>query len=426
MYRPAEVQSREAVEVERPGATRQSHRKRWVIAILALLGVFVILVGIKTAQIMAMIKAGKAMVPPPESVTSAKVEQVEWQPVRQAVGTLIAIRGVTLGAELTGTVRQINFENGSLVKKGTVLIRFDTSSEQAQLQSAVADGALAKQTLERAENLRKQEVNTQAELEAAQARDKQTRATVNNLQAIINKKVIRAPFDGRVGIRAIELGQVVSPGTPLISLQTVTPIYAEFQLPQQSLADVKLGQKIVLKVDVFPGTSWEGTVTTVNPEVDPGTRNVRMRATVENPDGRLNPGMFASVEVQSGEKGQATVVPATSVIFAPYGDSVYVIEQDKGEGDKGAQPKGEEAKPKGPAGKATAQKPGSDKPNLIARQRFVRLGDRRGDFVAVVSGLAPGETVVSNGAFKLHNGQSVMVNNSLAPAAQFVPAPVDR
>jgi membrane fusion protein (multidrug efflux system) len=426
MYRPAEVQSREAIEVERPGATRQSRRKRWVIAILALLGVVVILVGIKTAQIMVMIKAGKAMVPPPESVTSTKVEQVEWQPVRQAVGTLIAIRGVTLGAELTGTVRQINFENGSLVKKGTVLIRFDTSSEQAQLQSAVADGALAKQTLERAENLRKQEVNTQAELEAAQARDKQTRATVNNLQAIINKKVIRAPFDGRVGIRAIELGQVVSPGTPLISLQTVTPIYAEFQLPQQSLADVKLGQKIVLKVDVFPGTSWEGTVTTVNPEVDPGTRNVRMRATVENPDGRLNPGMFASVEVQSGEKGQAIVVPATSVIFAPYGDSVYVIEQDKGEGDKGAQPKGEEAKPKAPAGKATAQKPGSDKPNLIARQRFVRLGDRRGDFVAVVSGLAPGETVVSNGAFKLHNGQSVMVNNSLAPAAQFVPAPVDR
>jgi membrane fusion protein, multidrug efflux system len=426
MYRPAEVQSREAIEVEHPGATRQSRRKRWVIAILALLGVVVILVGIKTAQIMTMIKAGKAMVPPPESVTSAKVEQVEWQPVRQAVGTLIAIRGVTLGAELTGTVRQINFENGSLVKKGTVLIRFDTSSEQAQLQSAVADGALAKQTLDRAENLRKQEVNTQAELEAAQARDKQTRATVNNLQAIINKKVIRAPFDGRVGIRAIELGQVVSPGTPLISLQTVTPIYAEFQLPQQSLADVKLGQKIVLKVDVFPGTSWEGTVTTVNPEVDPGTRNVRMRATVENPDGRLNPGMFASVEVQSGEKGQAIVVPATSIIFAPYGDSVYVIEQDKGEGDKGAQPKGEEGKPKAPAGKATAQKPGSDKPNLIARQRFVRLGDRRGDFVAVVSGLAPGETVVSNGAFKLHTGEPVMINNSLAPAAQFVPAPVDR
>jgi membrane fusion protein, multidrug efflux system len=426
MYRPAEVQSRESVELERPVATRQSKRKRWVIAILALVGVFVVLVGIKTAQIMTMIKAGKAMTPPPESVTSAKVEQVEWQPVRQAVGTLIAIRGVTLGTELTGTVRQINFENGSLVKKGAVLVRFDTSSEQAQLQSAVADAALAKQTLERAENLRKQEVNTQAELEAAQARDKQTRATINNLQAIIGKKVIRAPFDGRVGIRAVELGQVLSPGTPIISLQTVSPIYAEFQLPQQSLADVKVGQQISLKVDVFPKESWEGTVTTINPEVDPGTRNVRMRATVENPDGRLNPGMFASVVVQSGEKGQAIVVPATSVIFAPYGDSVYVIEQQKDEGDKAGQPKGEGEKPKAPAGKAAAQKPGGDKPALIARQRFVRLGERRGDFVAVVSGLAPGETVVSNGAFKLHNGESVMINNALAPAAQFVPSPVDR
>jgi membrane fusion protein (multidrug efflux system) len=425
MYRPAEVQSRESVELERPVATRQSRRRRWIIAILALVGIFVVLVGIKTAQIMTMIKAGKAMTPPPESVTSAKVEQVEWQPVRAAVGTLIAIRGVTLGTELTGTVRQINFENGSLVKKGAVLVRFDTSSEQAQLQSAVADAALAKQTLERAENLRKQEVNTLAELEAAQARDKQTRATVNNLQAIIGKKVIRAPFDGRVGIRAVELGQVLSPGTPIISLQTVSPIYAEFQLPQQSLADVKVGQKISLKIDVFPKESWEGTVTTINPEVDPGTRNVRMRATVENPDGRLNPGMFASVVVQSGEKGQAIVVPATSVIFAPYGDSVYVIEQQKDE-DKPGQAKGEGEKPKAPAGKAAAQKPGSDKPALIARQRFVRLGDRRGDFVAVVSGLAPGETVVSNGAFKLHNGESVMINNALAPAAQFVPAPVDR
>jgi membrane fusion protein, multidrug efflux system len=425
MYRPAEVQSREAIEIDRPVATRQSRRKRWVLAILALLGIFVVLVGIKTAQIMTMIKAGKAMVPPPESVTSAKVEQVEWQPVRQAVGTLTAIRGVTLGAELTGTVRQINFENGSLVKQGTVLVRFDTSSEQAQLQSAIADAALAKQTLERAENLRKQEVNTQAELEAAQARDKQTRATIANLQAIINKKIIRAPFDGRVGIRAVELGQVLSPGTPIISLQTVTPIYAEFQLPQQSLADVKLGQKIFLKVDVFPGTSWEGTVTTINPEVDPGTRNVRMRATVENPDGRLNPGMFASVEVQSGEKGQAIVVPATSVIFAPYGDSVYVIEQQK-PGEEAGPQKGEEAKAKAPPAKAAAQKPGGDKPTLIARQRFVRLGEHRGDFVTVVSGLAPGETVVSNGAFKLHNGEPVMINNALAPAAQFVPSPVDR
>jgi len=313
-----------------------------------------------------------------------------------------AIRGVTLSAELTGTVRQINFENGSLVKKGQVLVRFDVSSEQAQLAGAVADAALAKQTLERNESLRKDEVNTQQDLDNAQARDKQTRATVVNLQAIINKKIIRAPFDGRVGIRSVELGQVVSPGTPIISLQTVDPIYVEFQLPQQSLAAVKLDQQVQVKVDVFPGQHWDGTITTINPEVDLSTRNVRMRATVRNPDGLLTPGMFAAVEVLAGEKAPALVVPVTSIIYAPYGDSVYVIENSK------------ELKTK------------DGQPQLVGNQRFVRLGDRRGDYVAVTSGLAVGETVVSNGAFKLHNGQTLVVNNALAPKVQFVPKPEDR
>jgi membrane fusion protein (multidrug efflux system) len=331
MFQPASTTVRDPKTLEdaAPYTTKPHRRRRWLLAIGALLGIVLILVGIKAVQIMTMIKVGKAMVPPPEAVTSAKAQKVDWQPVHPAIGSLVAIRGVTLSAELTGTVRQINFENGSPVKKGAVLVRFDTSSEQAQLQGAVADAALAKQTLERAVNLRKQEVNTQSELEAAQARDKQTTSTVTNLQAIIAKKVIRAPFDGRAGIRAVELGQVVNPGTPIISLQTVTPIYAEFQLPQQSLADVKIGQKIQLKVDVFPRSTWEGTISTINPEVDTGTRNVRMRATVENPDGRLTPGMYANVEVQSGEKGEALVVPATSIIFAPYGDSVYIIEDSK-------------------------------------------------------------------------------------------------
>jgi membrane fusion protein (multidrug efflux system) len=281
---------------------------------------------------------------------------------------------------------------------------------------------LAKQTLDRAESLRKQEVNTQAELEAAQARDKQTRATVVNLEAIINKKIIRAPFDGRAGIRAVELGQVVSPGTPIVSLQTVSPIYAEFQLPQQALADVKLGQKVAVKVDVFPDSVWDGTVTLINPEVDPVTRNVRMRATVENKDGRLNPGMFGSVEVEAGQPHQTLVVPATSVIFAPYGDSVFLVEEKK---DDPAAP-GEAGKPPPAAPKAKKTPAPDGKPELVARQQFVRLGERRGDFVQVLNGLNGGETVVSNGAFKLRNGLSVMVNNALAPPADFVPVPVDR
>jgi membrane fusion protein, multidrug efflux system len=411
--------------------TRRSNRKRWLIAGGALLVIVLFLAGTKVFQIFTMIQAGKHMVPPPVAVTTAKVQSIEWQPIRPAVGTLTALRGTTLSAEVTGTVREIGFENGSLVKKGQVIVRLDTSAEQAQLQSAIADEGLAKQNLERAVLLRKQEVNTQAELEAAQARDKQTFAAVVNLQAIINKKIIRAPFDGRAGIRSVELGQVVSPGTPIVSLQTVSPIYVEFQLPQQALAAVKLGQKVVLKVDVFPDASWEGTVTTINPEVDPATRNVRMRATVENPDGRLNPGMFASVEVAAGDPTQTLVVPATAVIYAPYGDSVFLVEEKKDEPPKGTDGKGAEgraAEAKAPQAKKNGDPKanGEQKPELVAKQVFVRLGERRGDFVQALSGLNGGETIVSNGAFKLRNGQSVMVNNALAPPANFVPAPVER
>jgi membrane fusion protein (multidrug efflux system) len=420
MFQPAQVSTRDDKTFDAGSGvrvTRRSNRKRWLIAGGALLAIVLFLAGTKFLQIFTMIQAGKKMVPPPIAVTTAKVQAVEWQPLRPAVGTLIALRGTTLSAELTGTVREIGFENGSLVKKGQVIVRLDTSAEQAQLASAQADAALAKQTLDRAENLRQQEVNTQAELENAQAKDKQTTATINNLQALINKKVIRAPFDGRAGIRAVELGQVVSPGTPIVSLQTVSPIYAEFQLPQQALAAVKLGQKVTLKVDVFPESSWEGTITTINPEVDPATRNVRMRATVENPDGRLNPGMFASVEVEAGKPGQALVVPATSVIYAPFGDSVYLVEEQKDDPAK--------ADPAKKAPPAPAKAPGEE-PTLIAQQQFVRLGERRGDYVQILNGLKGDETVVSNGAFKLRNGQPIMINNSLAPPAQFVPVPVDR
>jgi membrane fusion protein (multidrug efflux system) len=427
MYQPAQITTRDDKTFDTEGGvnvtTRRSGRRRWLIAGGALLLIVLFLAGTKFLQIFTMIQAGKTMVPPPVAVTTTTVKQVEWQPLRPAVGTLTALRATTLSAELTGTVREIGFQNGSLVKQGQVMVRLDTSAEVAQLQSAKADMALAKQTLDRAESLRKQEVNTQAELEAAQAGDRRTRAIVVNLEAIINKKIIRAPFDGRAGIRSVELGQVVSPGTPIVSLQTVSPIYAEFQLPQQALADVKLDQKVVVKVDVFPGATWDGTVTLINPEVDPVTRNVRMRATVENKDGQLKPGMFANVEVEAGKAGQALVVPATSVIYAPFGDSVYLVAEQKDDPPKGDS--ADKAEPAKKAPPAHAKAPG-DKPTLIAQQQFVRLGERRGDYVQILDGLKGGETVVSNGAFKLRNGQTIMVNNALAPPTQFVPAPSDR
>lgn len=401
MFRPAEAESRIEVSPVPLPPTQPKKRgrlSRWLIAIGALLLIFLLLVGIKAWQIVSMVKAGKAFVPPAEAVTAAQAQATEWRPVRTGVGTLVAIRGVTLAAELVGAVREIAFENGSMVKQGQLLVRQDTTTEQAQLEGALADQTLAKSTLERTQKLRKQNVNTDVELEAAQARAIQATAAVDNLRATIAKKIIRAPFDGRVGIRQVELGQMLSAGNPIVSLQTVSPIYVEFQLPQQSLADVKLGQKVNLKVDVFPDSTWDGTVTTINPEVDPTTRNVRMRATVENKDGRLTPGMYANVEVYANHLEPVLIVPATAVLFAPYGDSVYVIEQTKG-----------------PDGK----------PQSVAKQRFVRVGERRGDFVAVVSGLKADETVVSNGAFKVKNGQSVAVHDDTAPA-QLAPTPSDR
>ncbi len=402
MFRPAEAHSRDEVPAETlsPNETPPKPRRLrwWLIAAGSLVAIIAVLVLVKFGQISTMIKAGKSMLPPPEAVTAVQVQAAEWRPVRSAVGTLVAVRGVTLASELTGAVREIAFENGSMVKQGQLLVRLDTSTEQAQLEGALADEALAKQTLERAQRLRKDLTNTQADLEAAQARELQAASNVRNLRAVIAKKVIVAPFAGRVGIRQVELGQVLQLGTAIVSLQTVTPIYVEFQLPQQALTDVKVGQRIALKVDVFPGKSWDGTVTTINPEVDATNRNVRMRATVENKDGQLLPGMYASVEVYSDKVESVLTVPATSVLFAPYGDSVYVLENTKG---------------------------ADGKSSLVARQRFVRVGEHRGDFVAVVSGLKAGETVISNGAFKVRNGQAVEVKPDSAPA-ELAPTPADR
>jgi len=309
----------------------------------------------------------------------------------------VAVRAVTVASEVPGLVRRIGFESGAFVHRGDVLVELDSSTEQAQLAAAKADAELARATLERSRTLRASDYSSAADLDAADARAKQTTATVAQLQATIAKKTIRAPFDGRVAIRQVELGQVLSPGTLVASLQSIHPIHADFWLPQQALTDLASGMKVRLRTDVFPQQSWEGEVTTINPEVDVSTRNVRVRATFSNPDGRLRPGMFANVDVISPQKRSVVAIPSTAVIYAPYGDSVFALEKKEGAND-GA---------------------------LVARQKFVRLGERRGDLVAVISGLTAGETVVSSGAFKLRNGAAVVVRNDFAPAAELAPKPVD-
>jgi membrane fusion protein (multidrug efflux system) len=376
----------------------RSKRRVWVYAVVGIVAIVVVLAGIKFLQIKSMIDAGKKFVPPPESVTSAKVESQEWQASRSAVATLVAVRGVTVASEVTGTVRQIGFDSGQFVKQGTVLVKLDTSTEEAQLAAAEADAELAKASLERARALRRSATNTPADLDAAQARAQATAASVGQLRATIAKKTIRAPFDGRLSIRQVELGQVLSPGTTIATLQSITPIYADFWLPQQTLSELHAGMQARLRTDVFPGQSWDGVVSTVNSEVDVATRNVRVRATFPNQDGKLRPGMFGNVEVLSPEKRQVLVIPATAPVYAPYGDSVFAIEQ-KNEGGKD---------------------------QLVVKQKIVRLGDRRGDLVAVTQGLQAGETIVSTGAFKLKNGMAVVVHNDLAPVVEAAPKTVDR
>jgi membrane fusion protein (multidrug efflux system) len=372
--------------------------KLWLATVTGLLLLVALLVGVKAGQIVTMIKAGKAFVPPPEAVTSARVEKAEWQPTKSAIGTLVAVRGATLGAELPGTVREVHFDSGTFVRKGQLLVKLDTSAEEAQLAAAEADAALARLNLERARSLREGGVNAPADLDIAEARAKAASAAADALKATIAKKTIRAPFDGRIAIRQVELGQVISGGSPVASLQSIDPIYAEFSLPQQALAELKVGQKAHMHNDIFPDADWDGAITTINSEVDPSTRNVRVRATFPNRDGRLRPGMFAKVEVQSADVRPVLAIPATAVLFAPYGDSVFVVEEKKDA-----------------AGKSTS----------VVQQKFVRLGERRGDLVAVVSGLGPGETVVTSGAFKLRNGMAVAIHNELAPDARLAPNPVE-
>ena len=395
MNRPAlyKAPSEEAA-LEVSAAPQKIRRGRvWLLSIAGIILVIAALAGVKASQIGAMINGGKSFKMPPESVTSAKVEKVQWEASRAAVATLVALHAVTISSELPGSVRELGFESGAFVRRGELLLKLDTSVEEAQLAAAQADASLAKTGVRRARVLREQNSNAPADLDAAESRGQQTGANVAMLQATIAKKTIRAPFDGRLGIRLVELGQVLAPGTPVVSLQSVSPIHGEFWLPQQALSDLRAGLHARLRTDVYPKDTWTGLLTTVNPEVDISTRNIRVRATFPNADGRLRPGMFANVEVLSNDERAALVIPATAVIYAPYGDSVYSLEQK----DKA----------------------------LVARQKFVRLGERRGDLVAVASGLNAGETIVSSGAFKLHNGSEVVIHNELAPAAEAAPKPTD-
>ncbi len=354
---------------------------------------------IRVMQVRAMIAAGESAVQPPETVTAAAVGQQQWENTIAATGTIVPVQGVTIAAEVGGKVVNIGFEPGTTVKAGDLLVQLDTASEEAQLRAAEATAALARANLQRAKDLRETNTNSLAELDAADAQGKQAAAQVDSIKAVIEKKKVRAPFAGRLGLRLVNLGQILREGDPITALQTLDPIYVNFSLPQQQLSKAVVGTVVRVKTDAAPGKVYEGKITAINAEIDLATRNVRVQATLDNPEEKLRAGMFASVEVVLPEKVQVLAIPATAVLYAPYGNSVFVVEEKKDE------------------------KTGET--SQVLRQQFVRLGDPRGDFVAVTDGLKPGEMVVSSGAFKLRKGMKVVIDNSLAPKAEIAPKPAN-
>jgi len=372
-------------------------KRRIVIVLTALLAIVGLLAGIKAFQIRALIASGSAFTIPPETVSAAEVRQETWESTLAAVGSVTAVQGVELRAELAGTVRQIAFESGAVAAKGQLLVQLDTSSEEAQLRSAEAQAELTRLNLERARDLRAQGVVSQAELDSSEAAFRRTAGDVDTVRATIAKKTIRAPFAGRLGIRSVNLGQFVNPGDAIVSLHSLDPVYVDFNLPEQQLAQVRPGMALRVTTDATPDRTFAGTITALNPEVDASTRNIKVQATAANRDGVLRPGMFARVELVLPESKSFLVVPATAVLHAPYGDSVFVIEDVRDE----------------KTGNTTKQ----------VHMTTVRLGGTRGDFVAVTDGLRSGQTVVTSGVFKLRNGSPVVVDNALAPDAQAAPRP---
>lgn len=375
----------------------KSMRKIVIKAILAVVALFLVIFGIKAMQIAKMVATKPPM--PATTVASAPVKEEDWAPILSSVGSVSAVQGAVVSAELGGVVAQINFQNGAVAKKGDVLMSLDASSEEAQLHTAEADLELARANLERERDLAARKVVSKQELDSAQSTFGQKQGTVDNMRAFIAKKQVRAPFDGQLGIRQVNVGQTITAGQQVVQLTSLDPVYVDFALPQQNLSQLTPGLEVQVHTDAVPGHEFKGKITAINAMVDAVTRNVSVQATLESPDHELRPGMFAKVDVVLPQKNKTLVIPGSAVSYAPFGDSVFVIEKRKD--------------------------PKTGKESQTIRQQFVRVGEARGDFVAITQGLKPGETIVSTGVFKLRNGMPVTINNALAPKPQLNPKPVD-
>jgi membrane fusion protein (multidrug efflux system) len=369
---------------------------------ILMLGITAVLVSalgfVKLRQFQAMAGQAASFQPPPEAVTTIVAQQENWPATLTAIGTAAAVQGVTVSADLPGTVARIAFESGQPVRQGAVLVELDTRQEHAQLAAGEAERDLAQVNFRRMAGLLEERVISRAEYDRAMADNKQSGAKVGEIRATIERKTIRAPFSGILGIRQVNLGQYLAAGDPIVPLQSLHPIYVNFGVPQQDAGQARVGRRVRITAEDLSGVEFPGRVTAINAVVDEATRNIQVQATLANPDGKLRPGMFVQVEVILGSSRPVLALPASAISYAPFGDSVFVVTDLKG-------PNGETYRG--------------------VRQRFVKLGGARGDQMAVVSGIEAGDEVVTSGVFKLRNGAAVLVNNKVQPANDRAPKPED-
>ena len=374
--------------------------KRMLIMLVCASVLFGGIFGYKAFTYRMMQKGMRARHMPPVTVSTTTAGIQDWQPELSAVGTVRAVQGVDITTEIDGMVRTLFFKSGDDVQRGQVLAQLNADADKAFLHSLEAEAGLARSTYRRDEQQFRLKAISRAALDVSAAALKSREAQVKQQDAVVEKKTIRAPFSGRIGISTVTPGQYLHAGDAIVTLQSFDTVYVDFLLPQQNIAQIALGQTVSVATDSYPGRTFEGRITAIDPKVDPQTRNIKIEATLANPKHELVPGAFVSVQVQAGQPQRHITLPQTAITYNPYGETVYIVEK----------------------GKTGATGP----PGLIARQTFVTVGDTRGDQVAILKGIKVGDTVVTAGQLKLRSGSSVTINNEIQPSNEAAPQPVDQ
>ncbi|MGH8184324.1 MAG: efflux RND transporter periplasmic adaptor subunit [Rhodanobacteraceae bacterium] len=402
-------------------SARPKQRKRLIIVIVAVAILFALLIGFNTFKGIMIGKFMKSMANPPQTVSSMTAEYQDWQPHVEAVGNVRAVHGADLAFDVAGLVENVNVKSGADVKKGQVLIKLVDADDRAKLAALQASAQLAALTAKRAREQLAVQAISKAEYDTDMANLKGAQANAAAQQALVDKKTLRAPFAGRIGIITANPGDYINVGTTVVTLQQLDPVYVDFNVPQSSLDQVTVGSKVEISADTFKGKVFAGTVSASDPKIDLATRNAGVEATVANPDELLMPGMFTKVAVDSGGAKRYLTLPQTAIAYAPYGDTVFVVRDgappESGAADKPAKPKSSAADPKPADGKSG--------PSHYVQQVVVTVGPTRGDQVAVLSGIKPGDMVVTSGQLKLKNGTPVNINNKVQPAFNPNPHPVE-